>query len=130
MHLIIGGNYQGKLNYAKSLYGEEVVVADGAIFSPVTGEKIEILDHLHLWIRSLMCEGKDAEQLILSYLKGHPDLIVICDEIGAGPVPVDSFERRWREVTGRILCVTAAMADQVDRIYCGLVETLKGGKKS
>ena len=31
------------------------------------------------------------------------DLVIVCDEIGCGLVPVDAFEREYREAVGRIM---------------------------
>ena len=48
-------------------------------------------------------------------------------EIGYGLVPVDAFDRRYRELTGRICTVLATNSDQVDRVVCGIGVTIKGG---
>lgn len=48
-------------------------------------------------------------------------------EIGYGLVPVDAFDRRYRELeAGRICTVLAANSDQVDRVVCGIGVTIKG----
>ena len=50
---------------------------------------------------------------------------MVSDEIGLGVVPLDPFERLWREETGRALCVLAERAQRVERICCGLGMRLK-----
>ena len=40
-------------------------------------------------------------------------------EVGYGLVPVDAFERQYREAVGRICTNLAACADRVDRYSAG-----------
>ena len=51
--------------------------------------------------------------------------MIICDEIGNGIVPLDAFEREYREHTGRILIELAGKADEVVRIICGIQQRIK-----
>lgn len=55
----------------------------------------------------------------------HPDTVIICDEVGSGIVPLDSFEREYRERLGRLLCEIAAKAERVERIVCGIGQRIK-----
>ena len=50
---------------------------------------------------------------------------MICDEIGNGIVPVDGFEREYRERTGKILVALAAGAKEVVRVICGIGQKIK-----
>ena len=92
MELYIGGYKQGKLNYVLTKHPN----ADN-----------RIVNDLHLWIRDIMNQGQDAKTVIMSYIDKNPDCILICDEIGNGIVPVDAFERQYREQVGRILVEVA-----------------------
>ena len=58
-------------------------------------------------------------------LEENPELIIITNELGYGVVPVDPFDRAWREAAGRTCCVLAAEAGQVYRVICGLGQALK-----
>ena len=60
-----------------------------------------------------------------SFVKKNPDCIIICDEIGNGIVPMDPFERVYRERTGRILISLAENAEEVERIICGIPQKIK-----
>ena len=40
-------------------------------------------------------------------------------------VPLDSFEREYRERLGRLLCEIAAKAERVERIVCGIGQRIK-----
>ena len=51
--------------------------------------------------------------------------IVVCDEIGCGVIPMDRFERDWREQVGRILCEIAAVSPSVERVFCGMAMEIK-----
>ncbi|MBP6421033.1 MAG: bifunctional adenosylcobinamide kinase/adenosylcobinamide-phosphate guanylyltransferase, partial [Agathobacter sp.] len=42
-----------------------------------------------------------------------------------GIVPLDSFEREYRERLGRLLCEIAAKAERVERIVCGIGQRIK-----
>ena len=48
------------------------------------------------------------------------ELVIISDEVGCGVVPVDDFERSYREAVGRVNCFFAERADQVIRVVCGI----------
>ena len=76
-------------------------------------------------MRSSIRQEKNAEQEILEFIDNAPDCIVISDEIGNGIVPLDSFEREYRERTGRILVKLAEQADEVVRVICGIGQRIK-----
>lgn len=129
MKLVIGGYAQGKLSYVKTdMMGkaESFNVWDGAIPSGKDrSEGMVIFNHLHLWIRECLLHGRCPEEELAAFLRSSPDSIVICDEIGGGIVPMDAFEREYRERTGRILIALAAEAEEVVRVICGLGQKIK-----
>ena len=53
-------------------------------------------------------------------------VILICDEVGCGVVPVEPAQRARREAVGRLCCRLAERAERVERIFCGLPMVLKG----
>lgn len=55
----------------------------------------------------------------------NTDWIIISDEIGNGVVPMDTFERKYREETGRLLIKLAEEAEEVERILCGIGQRIK-----
>lgn len=120
MILIIGGVGQGKLDYVKQRWelGEEDV-------SEALGEQ-RVVYKLEAVIRGLQNEGKDPVSVVLAHAKAHPDTIYICDEVGCGVVPVERWERAWREAVGRCCTALAAEAELVERVFCGLPMVLKG----
>ena len=126
MRLIIGGFAQGKLEWLrKQQFVPQEKIADGENCTLQEAVSAQVLNHLHLFIRGLLKEQKDARQIIAGLIDQNPDLIIICDEIGGGIVPIDAFERLWREETGRICCTLAQKAQRVDRVFCGVGTVIK-----
>ena len=123
MMLMVGGMSQGKLPYALRVTG--LSAQDVAEDFAAAKEK-PIFYGLHTAARRAMEQGLDPATLMREALAANPDLLVICDEIGCGVVPIDPFEREWRDQVGRICCDIAKDAARVERIVCGLPQLLKG----
>lgn len=127
MKLIIGGCAQGKLNYVLEKYGAFADdIRDGEL--PDNEEKagkIVVINHLHEWIKSRMLFGGCPEEEIRDFVEKYPDCVLISDEVGNGIVPVDVFEREYRERTGRILVELAGKAEEVERVICGIGQKIK-----
>ena len=68
---------------------------------------------------------RDPWEEIQSLIKKESRLILTVQELGCGIVPVDAFDREWREVTGRICCELAKRAQAVYRMTCGIPARLK-----
>ena len=62
----------------------------------------------------------------LELKKENPGVIVVSDEIGCGIVPVAKEDRLWRDLLGEALQDLAKESDEVYRVICGCVQTLKG----
>lgn len=127
MKLVIGGYAQGKLDYVLEKYHlERDTVWDGVIpEKELPQEKTVVVNHIHNWIRSRMLEGGCPEEEILSFLEQCPKCIIISDEIGNGIVPMEAFEREYRERTGKILVKLGAKAEEVERVICGIGQKIK-----
>ena len=117
MILLIGGAGQGKLAYVleKTGLGPESVAYD-----PVSARTEPIFDGLAAWVRAHPGEG------LGDLLEANPGVVILCDEVGCGVVPVDPAERAWREAVGRLCCALAERARGVERVFCGLGMVLKG----
>lgn len=127
MRLIIGGCAQGKLDYVMRTYGRENCVVfegewPGAAF--MEGKQVIIRD-FHVWVRNRMLENECPEEMLEELLERYQECIIISDEIGNGIVPIDSFEREYRERVGRILIAIAKKAETVERIVCGMSQKIK-----
>lgn len=129
MRLVIGGAWQGKKEYVKRQYHiEESEIWTGGY--PVAEGEWKCVDGLHNIIK--MTEPgtvEDRTECILQYInrliENNPDIILICDEVGGGIVPVDKADRDYRECVGRVLCELAGEADSVERVHCGIGQTIK-----
>ena len=93
--------------------------------SPEAALAAPAVDEFHLIVRQLLENGGDACAFARELLQRNPDAVVVCNEIGLGIVPLDPFERRWREETGRALCILAEGAERVTRVYCGIPQVIK-----
>lgn len=139
MKLIIGGLAQGKLHYVLQKEGnEKSMIFDGELpeegqiqeaWEKAGGEKkTMMINHFHDVVKRELAGKRTPEELeayVMEFVEKHPDVILICDEIGNGIVPVDAFERTYREQTGRILIRLAQKADEVVRVLCGIGQRIK-----
>lgn len=127
MKLVIGGTVQGKLEYVLLKYDvQKNMVWDGVLPNDrKLNKNIVVINHFHQWVKSRMVSGGCPEDEIMSFLDCNEDCIIICDEIGNGIVPIDPFEREYRERTGRILVQLAMRAEEVERIICGIGQKIK-----
>ena len=124
MKLITGGAYQGKLEYAKKIYpGAEWT--DGAECPLQAVTECWAMYNFQTFVRRWLKAGMTKEGLIREILEKNMQMIIVCDEIGCGLVPVDAFEREYREAVGRICSVLAGEAERVDRVVCGIGTRIK-----
>ena len=124
MVLVIGGAYQGKLNFAKEKYG----ITDGDVYY-CTGAQIDFTNRCIYGLEefTLACvrEGKDPMAYLLDNRQQWKNSIFICRDIFCGVVPMGEENRVWRQTTGRLCQFLSREADQVSRIFCGLEQKLK-----
>ena len=124
MKLIIGGMYQGKLEYALNKYG----LSREDVYECINGEidySKRIIYKFNLYIYNLIKDGIDPVKEVINNLERFKDKIIISDEISSGVVPLDKMDRLYRDKVGVILNRLASESDSVVRIFCGLEEKLK-----
>ena len=124
MILIIGGAYQGKLEFAKETFG----ITDSQIC--LCGrEELDFsrpcIAGLEEFVRCALDRGEDPVQIFKDNRQQWSSSILICRDISCGVVPLNREDRRWRQATGRLCQYLAGEADQVSRIFCGLEQRLK-----
>lgn len=149
MEVYFGGAFQGKLEYVLEKKGC-LKVADGAGCSLKDIKEAQVLNHLHLYIKRLTYkEGAaynttvddttaddtitadttvktmPAAEIINDIYEANPDIILICDEVGGGIVPLKKEDRIYREAVGRALCCAVKKSDRVERVMCGIGQCLK-----
>ncbi len=133
---ITGGTGSGKTEFAEKLCCEmrdninsrfaekmELELKDDG------GEnEIRIIYDFSQEVKSSLLEGRDVTALteaILGEAGSGMHLIVIASELGCGLVPLDAFEREYREVNGRATCLLAQNADRVYRMISGIAQRIK-----
>lgn len=144
MELYIGGAFQGKLEYVKSLYNSR----NPQIYGKDDFENLLTLENqnaiwndFHLTIKNLLekqdCRGKpdndDECQVeldkiasqVFSIIEKNPEIKIISCEIGSGIVPIEKSDRIWRDFSGHLLVQIAKKAEKVVRIICGLPQRIK-----
>lgn len=127
MKLVIGGYAQGKLGYILQKYQlKEDAVWDGVLPNDKALQTgTVVVNHFHQWVRHRLLDGGCPEEEVLAFAERCGSCIIISDEIGNGIVPVDAFEREYRERTGRILVRLAQRAEEVERVLCGIGQKIK-----
>lgn len=132
MNFIIGGNSQGKLEFALTLLSENTsaisaadTVADGAVIAWADAFSRPVLDRLHLLIKRLVDHGIDPYEFVERGLAANPSITVICDELSTGVIPIAKQDRQLQETVGRIQCLIAGRARNVYRVYCGIPVLIK-----
>lgn len=126
MKLIIGGKYQGKLEYG--IESNKLNMTD--VFncteeSIQIDENMKIINNFQNLILALVKENIDPTAYIEDRYRMLDDKIVICDDLSCGVVPIDPVLRSWREAVGRSLVFLANKSDEVTRVFCGLPMRLK-----
>lgn len=117
--IITGGAYQGKLAYARRLY-PGMSWTDGKSCGLDEIGTCSAVYAFHEFVKRWMEAGRSSAELTALLLEEKKERIIVCDEIGCGLVPVDAFEREYREETGRIMTALAERAERVDRVVCGI----------
>ena len=120
MILIIGGAYQGKLDFAREAFG----ITDADVHTCGGGE-IDFSKKCIYKIEEFTYGHPDP----IGYFREHraewEDSILICQDIFCGVVPMGAENRAWRQNTGRLCQYLSREARHVSRIFCGLEQRLK-----
>ena len=120
MILIIGGAYQGKLDYARA----ELGIRDEDVHT-CAGPQVDFSKTCIYRIEEFTGGHPDP----VAYFRQHRDQwqnsVLICQDIFCGVVPMGAENRAWRQNTGRLCQYLASEADRVVRIFCGLEQRLK-----
>ena len=120
MVLIIGGAYQGKLDFASNQYG----ITEEEIYTCIAGE-IDFSKQCIYKIEEFAYHHSDPVGYFKANRTDWENSILICQDIFCGVVPMGEEKRTWRQKTGRLCQYLAAEAAQVSRIFCGLEQRIK-----
>ena len=119
IRLVTGGAYQGKRRYAQEVY-PGLEWADGAECPLSAAGSCGAMENFHLFVKRWLQAGRTKEELLQELFEKNGNIVIVCDEIGCGLVPVDAFEREYRETAGRVCTELGRHAVRVDRVVCGI----------
>ena len=125
MELVIGGAYQGKLEYAREKYGlsEADIVLCREDEEAVLGARcVGRLEEFVLWC---VDHGTDPVGYFEERKETWQNSVLLCADIFCGVVPMEARLRKWREETGRLTAYLAGQAKSVTRLFCGIPTRLK-----
>lgn len=125
MELIVGGAYQGKEAYARQRF-PEISWADGENCTEEEFLSCQGILNFQRYLERRMEEGKPVEHLAEQMYEKNPDMVIVADEIGCGIVPMDPFQRKFREQAGRVCTKLAEKSVRVHRVICGVGTVIKG----
>jgi adenosyl cobinamide kinase/adenosyl cobinamide phosphate guanylyltransferase len=120
MILIIGGAYQGKLDFAKEAFG----LIDSDVHTCNTGN-IDFSKRCIYKIEEFTARHDDPIGYFESHREAWQESILILQDIFCGVVPMGAENRAWRQRTGHLARYLSREATQVSRIFCGLEQRLK-----
>lgn len=124
MEMIIGGAYQGKTDYAKEKY-PELNWIDGALASEEELMTAQGVLDFQKYICEELKRCDDVSELAEKIISRNPELVIVSQEVGYGVVPVDAFDRKYREAVGRVCTKLAAYSSKVTRVVCGIGTVIK-----
>lgn len=128
MILITGGAFQGKKTYATETFSlKEEDFADGKNCPWDAVYKAKGILHFHEYIRRCLEAERDVSVLAEEIFHQNSEIVIVVNELGSGVVPVDAFDREYRETVGRICCALAKEAKEVHRVVCGIGMVIKHG---
>ena len=133
MILVTGGIYQGKCEIAKAMYQQkrkktadrELVLADESCNDAQKLLYADVILQFHLWIRRWMEEHKDPYAMTKHLVQENADVIITLAQVGCGIVPMEAFDREYRETVGSIGCLLADKAQEVYMVHCGIAQQIK-----
>lgn len=124
MELIIGGAYQGKGAYARKIH-PNIQWVDGDTCAREEIGSCRGMEHFEQYIRRCLEEEGDVSDLAEQIIEKNPGIVLICGEMGYGVVPMDPFDRKYREAVGRVCTRLAAFSKKVHRVVCGVGTVIK-----
>lgn len=124
MVLIIGGAYQGKLEFARGAFS----LREGDVFT-CNGVEIDFskpcIYALEEFVYACLEQGIEPVAHFAAQKALWQDSVLICQDMSSGVVPIDAMQRQWRHSVGGLCQYLAGQAEQVSRIFCGLEQRLK-----
>lgn len=103
---------------------KEMRIADGQTDTPECALDAELVLNLHLFVKKVMEREENPRDFIAELLRTEPEIITM-DEIGCGIVPMDAFDRKYRDEAGIAGQMTASQAECMIRMICGIPQKIR-----
>jgi len=120
MILIIGGAWQGKLDFARETFD----LSEEDIYTCAPGE-IDFSKRCIYRLEEFAWNHPDPAAYFKAHREEWENSILILRDVFCGVVPMEAETRAWRQRTGRLAQYLSKEASQVSRIFCGLEQRLK-----
>ncbi|OKL36036.1 bifunctional adenosylcobinamide kinase/adenosylcobinamide-phosphate guanylyltransferase [Domibacillus mangrovi] len=141
MHLVTGGAFNGKKQWVKEYYTLDKVDHQWHSFYeekqvPHFTEGIVVLEGIERHVRMLLEKAETAFEARMLFKKDldhwkteKRDVVLIGTDMMKGIVPMNAFDRHWRDATGWCFQDAAAASSRVDTVWYGIAEMIKGEKR-
>ncbi|WP_449619627.1 bifunctional adenosylcobinamide kinase/adenosylcobinamide-phosphate guanylyltransferase [Robertmurraya sp. Marseille-Q9965] len=133
MHFVTGGAYNGKRQWVRERYPEAKWISayNGSSILPELDGPIVILEGLEQWVKVSSYTREEWKRQLEKWLAwegGDPSrqVVLIGTDISKGIVPMEKENRQWRDLTGWLYQDVVAISKQVDLIWYGFNQTIKG----
>lgn len=124
MEMIIGGAFQGKSAWAREAH-PGISWKNGADLEKTELMMAEGVLDFQEFIKKELKAGHDVSDLAEELWEKNPDIVLVSQEVGYGVVPMDAFDRKYREAVGRVCTRLAAKSSKVTRVVCGIGTVIK-----
>ncbi|MDQ0216414.1 adenosyl cobinamide kinase/adenosyl cobinamide phosphate guanylyltransferase [Oikeobacillus pervagus] len=141
MHFVTGGAFNGKRKWVKDHYSEYLSKQWHCFYEEVHLPELTastvVIEGVEQWVKAELKQLRKAEtvrekwkqqlQLLADWEKEdlNRKLVLIGNDLSKGIVPMDSFLRNWRDVTGWCYQDIVHQSERVDIIWYGLNQQLK-----
>lgn len=137
MHFVTGGAFNGKKQWVIKNYKLDQTPHQWHCFyenkqKPELREEIVVLEGIEQYVRKLVEQSSSASKArelfgeqLSSWKKEARTLIVIGTDITKGIVPINAFDRFFRDAAGWCFQDIAEAAEKVDIIWYGIAQTIK-----
>lgn len=136
MHFVTGGAFNGKRKWVKKKYQNAKWISayeNGAFVEDLSflNSPVIVVEGLEFWVKELNLNRVDWKETIANWGKWEKvesarQVVIIGTDITKGIVPVEKENRIWRDVTGWVYQDVVAACEQVDVIWYGIHQTIKG----
>lgn len=126
MIFIFGGAYQGKLDFAL----EEFNLEENDVYKCTENDKEidfgkKIIYGVEEFTFGCIKRNEDPKAHLEKHMDDLESKIIVCTDVSQGVVPIDKYERAWREENSRCMNLISGVSDEVYRVFCGIGSKVK-----